>query len=264
MEEYIYHYTSIETLSLILKNKNIRFNSIKNVDDINETQFSAEHGIALSSYTLILCWTNNEEENLAFWNVYTPNMQGVRIKIPKNIFKKYNFVTTDKLYIGKNQYIPDSLVSEEECFNNSKYCIVPFSENFIKVEYTNDEILLKPIIYNSDNIEYSLNIGKIGRYKSKIWEFQNEVGFKLFVLPTKDLYGNQINPLNNVRKIVLDKIPAPIEIYFIPILESAFERMEITLGPKCGTPQEIIVKSLIEKYNPKAKILKNKFYGLIR
>lgn len=264
MEEYIYHYTSIETLSLILKNKNIRFNSLKNVDDINETQFSDEYDINLSSYALISCWTNNEEENLAFWNMYTPNMQGVRIKIPKNLFEKYSFTTNNRLHIGQNQYVPNSLVTEEECFNNINYCMIPFSDNFIKVEYTNEEALLKPAIYNNNNSRYSLNINKIGRYKSKIWKFQNEVRFKLFVLPTKDIFGNQINPLNDLHKIILDKIPTPIETYFIPILDDAFKKMEITLGPKCGTPQETIVESLIEKYNPLAKILRNNLYGLIR
>ncbi len=33
--DYLYHYTSIENLALILKNKTIRFNSLINVDDTN-------------------------------------------------------------------------------------------------------------------------------------------------------------------------------------------------------------------------------------
>lgn len=40
--------------------------------------------------------------------------------------------------------------------------------------------------------------------------------------------------------------------------------MEITLGPKCNISQEIIVESLMEKYNPHAKMIKNKYHGLIR
>lgn len=48
MNEYIYHYTSIETLALILQSKKIRFNSLKNVDDINETEFSDENEFNLS------------------------------------------------------------------------------------------------------------------------------------------------------------------------------------------------------------------------
>lgn len=35
---YLYHYTSLETLALILKNKTLCFNSLLNVDDVEEAQ----------------------------------------------------------------------------------------------------------------------------------------------------------------------------------------------------------------------------------
>ncbi len=38
MNEYLYHYTSIETLALILKNRTIRFNNLLNVDDPEEAE----------------------------------------------------------------------------------------------------------------------------------------------------------------------------------------------------------------------------------
>ena len=116
MNEFIYHYTSIETLALILKNKNIRFNSIKNVDDINETEFSDENGLNFSHHTLISCWTDNEDENLAFWNMYTPNMQGVRIKLPRSIFKIYEFYSSEDLFMQPGTLIRNSLLRKEECF----------------------------------------------------------------------------------------------------------------------------------------------------
>lgn len=34
--EYLYHYTSIETLALILKNHTIRFNSLDKMDDLQQ------------------------------------------------------------------------------------------------------------------------------------------------------------------------------------------------------------------------------------
>ncbi len=263
MGEYIYHYTSIETLALILKNKKIRFNSLKNVDDINETHFSDEDDINLSPNTLISCWTNNDFENLAFWNMYTPNMQGVRVKLPKEIFNIYSFTTYNDIYVKSGQFIPISLVPQEECFNEN-YWILPFNEYFFEVEYTDDASLLRPQIFKKDILDYTFESSKIGRYKSRIWEFQKEVRFKLFILPTKDRHGNKLNPLNDFMKILKEKIPAPLEIYYIPIIDDSFQRMEITLGPKCGVSQEIIVKALIDKYNPSAKLFKNKFEGLIR
>ena len=37
----IYHYTSIETLALILKNKTIRFNRLDHVDDVDEAAYGS-------------------------------------------------------------------------------------------------------------------------------------------------------------------------------------------------------------------------------
>ena len=36
--KYLYHYTNIETLALILKNRTIRFNSLDRMDDLQEQQ----------------------------------------------------------------------------------------------------------------------------------------------------------------------------------------------------------------------------------
>ncbi len=38
--DYLYHYTSIETLALILSNKTLCFNNLLNVDDIEEAETS--------------------------------------------------------------------------------------------------------------------------------------------------------------------------------------------------------------------------------
>lgn len=34
--EYLYHYTTVETLALILKNRTIRFRSLDQMDDLQE------------------------------------------------------------------------------------------------------------------------------------------------------------------------------------------------------------------------------------
>lgn len=74
---YLYHYTSIETLALILKNKTIRFSSLSRVDDVEE-EATADYG-NLGRFTFVSCWTNDLEESIPLWNLYTPNMTGVRI-----------------------------------------------------------------------------------------------------------------------------------------------------------------------------------------
>ena len=58
----LYHYTTIDTLALILKNKTIRFNRLDKVDDVEEDAFS--NGVHLGQYIFVSCWTKNSEESI--------------------------------------------------------------------------------------------------------------------------------------------------------------------------------------------------------
>lgn len=263
MSDFIYHYTSIETLSQILKNRNIRFNSLSNVDDVNESQFSDENGVNFSPHTFISCWTTNDEENLAFWNMYTPNMKGVRIKLPKDLFLKHRFLTSGIEGIQGNTLIENSLVGKTRCFHND-YWVFTMKEHFFDVVYTNDNLLLNPKIRTQDNESFTINFGEVGKYKSKIWEFQQEVRFRIIILPTSDLLGNRINPIQDFRKVMDEQIPPPIKDFYIEIRDESFGKMELTLGPKCGEAERIIVEALLTKFNPKASLFDNNLKGLIR
>ena len=56
----IYHYTSIETLALIVQNKTIRFNRLDFVDDCEESLYgSGPTNIKLGQYTFVSCWTKD-------------------------------------------------------------------------------------------------------------------------------------------------------------------------------------------------------------
>lgn len=82
--EFLYHYTTIETLAYILSTKKIRFNALTHVDDMMEGKSKDfEH---IGQYFLVSCWTNLEEENIPFWNMYSKDMKGVRIKLPSSLF----------------------------------------------------------------------------------------------------------------------------------------------------------------------------------
>ena len=50
--EYLYHYTNIETLALILSNRTIRFNSLDKMDDLQEQQTADMKNIG----QLLLIW----------------------------------------------------------------------------------------------------------------------------------------------------------------------------------------------------------------
>lgn len=156
--EFLYHYTSIHNLALILKNKTFRFCNLLNVDDPDEA-YTSDLGSA-GKYALVSCWTATNEDVLPMWSMYTTNMSGVRIKMKKNPFKVY-------------QYEPGELHFKEKVESNinyydeniCKYAIAPSCPKLIKVEYTNDESLLYPkiCIENGDNVTISFE--KMGKYK---------------------------------------------------------------------------------------------------
>ena len=87
----IYHYTTIETLALILKNHTIRFSRLDKVDDIEESELmSGPTRVRLGNYIFASCWTRCEEESIAQWKIYA-GYDGVRITMSEDdIFRTYD------------------------------------------------------------------------------------------------------------------------------------------------------------------------------
>ncbi len=86
--DYLFHYTTIDVLELILKNRTIRFNALFKMDDWQE-QYSA-HGPAQGRHYFISSWTSQEAENPRMWREYCrPDpSRGVRLKLAVNPFSK--------------------------------------------------------------------------------------------------------------------------------------------------------------------------------
>lgn len=139
--------------------------------------------------------------------------------------------------------IHDSFVPKDE-FYNDKYQIIAVQRLFCKVIYTNDQVFLTPKIFNLGNNEIKGNINEIGKYKSKLWEFQNEVRFRILIFPRKGSDNQSINFPEDLLKILNAKTPPPMDSYFLRINNLAFDKMQITLGPKCGAAEETIIHSL--------------------
>ena len=80
----IYHYTNIETLALILKNKTIRFNRLDQVDDLEEGQTECS-GIKVGQYLFVSCWTEDPEESIPLWRMYTDKAISGRNPLPRSL-----------------------------------------------------------------------------------------------------------------------------------------------------------------------------------
>ena len=80
MIKTLFHYTNIETLALILKNKTIRLNSLDKMDDLEENMAADLKNVGM--FTYISCWTDDKDENLSLWKQYTNHDTGIRIELP--------------------------------------------------------------------------------------------------------------------------------------------------------------------------------------
>lgn len=270
--EYLYHYTSIETLALILKYHTIRFNSLEKMDDLQEQQTADIKNIGQFCY--ISSWTDDSTESIPMWNMYASLNLGVRIKLRKNPFKVYDN-TAETLSKVTNAQITDN--SSGKPFQTTISLAEMFSKGFIsiqavnnqllsKVEYTDDTEKLYPRILKEEGEGFSLALGKLGKYKNLHWAFQREWRYILNILPLdlnqpvkKSMIDSQI--MANKIKLGIEKQPFPH--YDMVISDEAFEGMEITLSPRISGGSRIIVQTLLEKYNPSATLSESSLVGLI-
>ena len=89
MSTIIHHYTNIEALALILRNRTLRFNRLDQVDDPEESTFIS-NVVNLGIYTFVSCWTEAKEESIPMWKMYTNGKWGVRLSVEKlGLFKTY-------------------------------------------------------------------------------------------------------------------------------------------------------------------------------
>lgn len=255
--QYLYHYTNIESLALILKNKTIRFSRLDFVDDLEEVE-TADMGKA-GRFCFVSCWTEDEEESIPFWHMYTKDMKGVRIKLPSDPFVEYNV---------EGKYVTKSFTSNftyEQIFRKDGTINSVWGDLLTKVIYTDDENLIKPkISYKSSEVQ-SLILKNIGKYKRSNWSFQKEWRYKIFISPVT-LEEMQMN--EQYFKLIDERFKNEYNLdedqYLLNIDSSKFEQMEITLGPNTSYGDRIIVEALVNKFNPNAKIYDSKLKNKIK
>ena len=153
-ENYLYHYTNVSSLAMILKNRSIRFSPLPLLDDKEEQMHNDPKNY--SKYVFVSSWTDTDVESIPMWKMYTLPMEGVRIKLPKYPFCKYKLTTesTMGLIDVKDPDELDIVVSVKELFNPN-YTILTYMHNniLIPVEYTDDPNKLVPKIVHSTSQE---------------------------------------------------------------------------------------------------------------
>ena len=245
---FLYHYTTIPTLALILKNQTIRFKSLRCVDDLQEMMSAEEK--EYGKYCFVSCWTYEDKESIPMWKMYSDSMKGVRIGLPTLPFQKFDDGVGGKTFV-------------QPPFDREDYCVFPaFPEMFFSdVKYSDEPADLFIKVEDSDGISFN---PKSFSCKSKHWEFQKESRYKLFILPPipKKENGIRINMQDYLKEIRMCP-DLKIDHFDLSIKPDLFKQIEIITGPaiRPGSGEDVLVTTLATQYGispPKRSCLLDK------
>jgi len=204
------------------------------------------------------------------WNLYTPNMTGVRIKLPVNPFKTVK-VDPDGKHI-KESYVTHPTLTNEKLSTHGCLLNTPYLASLYQVQYTDDPDKLnrrvltekKPETKMVNSVkkiswEKNISIKDVGVYKNMQWTFQKEYRYKFFVVPwtMRDLelvksYEDQARLIDRLETEKLKK-----DFFDLELDEHSMNDMEILIGPRANYAQKQIIESLINDLNPSANILES-------
>lgn len=242
------------------------------MDDLEENM--AEDIYNAGVFTYVSCWTADKRESIALWKQYTSHDTGVRIELPVCPFKKYRVedIVKDERFKKLFSKIPEmkTIIRWEQLLGSGYFTQVVTGDDILfKMEYSDKEDEIKPriISYDSSSGRIKAALGKIGKCKRKAWGFQEEWRYIIQFYPGDILsvYEDDGAALGNIfMDICAGKAHQPFPYYDLKIDDGAFGKMKIVLSPTITEGNEILVRSVAEKYNPKAEICESAFKGKIR
>lgn len=272
----IHHYTSIGTLALILETKKIRFTRLDCFDDMLEAK--SVKGIDFGNQLFASCWTK-AAESIPQWYMYGSQLSGIRLSfLPNELFTWHQLqggrkVERNGKSAGMNITLPlDAPYSLDDIYGYG-YSLVPelnMKQRFLRdIEYVNnlDEILEefeKRITIENGITTVEGMSSDFGFHKSSTWSFQEECRFILTanhflqnLNVTDDHFFDFYMQSGNLNPVEIKNIDLPYN-------SNALDNLLVTLGPSTTKADEILVRSLLEKYAPKAQLKSSNLSGKIR
>ncbi len=181
---FLYHYTSLDSLRLIVTNRTIRFTRSDRLNDLNEGSIriktmddNLDFRTATSFYS---SWTSQEEESVAMWYMYS-KMQGVRIKLRYDMFlDKGSIILEDNdkhvRPVTPIKGIPIKTFPNSECTISK--ILGPIGIVYEKnSEIIDKRVAQKSVVKNGGNSEYVMNdIDLLEKQirKTVYWEYEKE------------------------------------------------------------------------------------------
>ena len=251
----IYHYTTIDTLALILLNRTIRFNRLDFVDDEEEYTFgSGKYDVKIGKYIFVSCWTKDSVENPTLWE-YIEKKGGkknaIRIGLDENMFVPYPLIKGTN---GGKTFFSHTYESDGDCFFHSFANMIELHD--IQYVDNNFERINKLIIEGNDVVK--IKIKELGLYKNREkWESQKESRFRLIAFPTLERFESRneeigetninfsFKTLNEIVPLLKHNYPISLKYKDIPIKQSVLKSIEVTMGPHTTKEDTIKVRRLL-------------------
>ena len=253
--EYLYHYTSIANLVLILSSGNIRFSRLDLVNDPEEGQ--ADDLPIASRHVFVSCWTAEKSESIPMWSLYAPDMRGCRIRLPADFLDtalpvfnagvpRRELINQLEVRVGKEDLKEDFPVT------------VKYVDGPIEVQYTEDESILRPQVIDINASDLVIVPRSLGIAKRPEWGFEREWRYRIVAV------------LENLR----DPVPVSVSgskppfgsIYALPMRTKALDpklrtevlkHIQITMGPLAERSDWEIVNLARERYAPEATVIES-------
>lgn len=254
---FLYHYTSIENLSLILSHRTIRFRQLCALNDPLEgknADFAHAEKLVFSS-----SWTASELDTIPMWSLYT-NLKGVRLKLPSDLFNSKNEISHGKwgaAIINSAKLSPPQAMrmlsgaDGRSVLHKFIHITGPDQINYVAKEEVGN---LAPVLtrttgagHSVENPMQGFDLSNIGLHKSKEWSFEQEWRFRIPLWIQASLSGIGLEEYCDLNQPSRDYID-------VPMRQEAIDQLEVILGPKTTQGDEILVRSLLESLAPNAPL----------
>lgn len=242
----LYQYTSVDSLQSILESRTLRFSRLDTVNDPEEAM-AADVPLAATS-VFVSCWSGTQTEQIPMWSMYGHNFGGVRIKLPANMFagrkepivfeKGGALLTVDSWYS----------ISRKSPAMTTNGCAI-IGPN--KVYYSNDPAYRNGKLVYRDAGSAHFYPYDLGMVKGTEWSYEQEWRFKIAALN----FETQFPDDDYLNQVTLNFAEYPIKssALFIPLDQTAFDELEVTLGPKVADAAAIHeVERMLLAHAPKA------------
>lgn len=239
----LYHYTSIETLALILAKASLRFTRLDGVNDPEEARAADIKDAA----TLVFasCWTAVERESIAMWRMYTPGMRGVRIRLPNNPFDG-----RDPPVIYEKGGAFQTLASEIEIrighgahWIRTRSIVGPN-----KIYYTDDPQYRNGRCIATEGDLRSVQLYDLGMVKGTDWAFEEEWRYRVLAVASEQKIRAEMLDLHPV--MTLSTNPVDQRALYVPLARECLDGIDVLLGPCATEGEELIARSLLKAYAP--------------